>query len=677
MALGGIAAILLIFYASPQDETLSEKEKSEGFRALFDGKSLDGWEGNARPWSVQDGVLVGEVSKDKPLFQDAFLSWKQGPLSDFELRFRFRLAGGGRAGLLYRGRDLGNDRFGGYYYELGSGPGNLGRLGEEKGKRGQLAWIGEKVVWTDRKKVEGATAEKDALAAAEKAGDWNEGAVVAKKNRIQHFLNGLLLTEFADEDDASRILRGPLALQLRGGTPVKVEFKSIRLREPGTNLGLPYDPARHEHTPFQRNPEIMSLVSRRDLWVVWRDFETAKEKTWKAGVLGIGKEGNVPVVRKAFEVDLIHTLMGFAADEQGNFYVATGILEGSENFPKPPVHRSDIVVILKYSPQGKLLQKMDVQKEMQKADPNATIIQEPGSHGWSSSRLACGNGTLHIVFGVSWTNGHQGACAAQLDAVTGKVVKLGSVYCSHTMDQRLSWDGDTFLEMQMGDAFPRAFVVGKHFRTKGSASYELFNPKGGRQQHSFCGNIVATSHPQFGYLANFSVEKSPGENSYHELAVVRVRGKFEGLDANPGAKKYVDASLEPYTVAAEGGPRTSYVKWMTDAAKDRMHVVKPKLVRVDLDRFLMLWERCAGEPGERLQGRGYKGTFGMVIDSNLKVVQPEKQVSEVPLVTADDGIFWEGKAVFVSGNAKGKTLRLSLVDKNLNGETVELPAYRY
>ena len=30
-----------------------------GFRPLWDGKTLDGWEGDSRLWSVRDGAIVG------------------------------------------------------------------------------------------------------------------------------------------------------------------------------------------------------------------------------------------------------------------------------------------------------------------------------------------------------------------------------------------------------------------------------------------------------------------------------------------------------------------------------------------------------------------------------------------------------------------------------------------
>ena len=31
----------------------------DGFTSIFDGKTLDGWDGNPKLWSVQDGTITG------------------------------------------------------------------------------------------------------------------------------------------------------------------------------------------------------------------------------------------------------------------------------------------------------------------------------------------------------------------------------------------------------------------------------------------------------------------------------------------------------------------------------------------------------------------------------------------------------------------------------------------
>ena len=68
-------------------------EEPEGFVALFDGKSLDGWEGDQRIWSVRDGAITGQTTPEIRVRENNFLIWKD-EVEDFELRLKFRLEGG-------------------------------------------------------------------------------------------------------------------------------------------------------------------------------------------------------------------------------------------------------------------------------------------------------------------------------------------------------------------------------------------------------------------------------------------------------------------------------------------------------------------------------------------------------------------------------------------------------
>src|SRR5258708_462755 len=38
-----------------------------GFRTLFDGRTLSGWEGRPGYWSVEDGAIIGRTTKENPL----------------------------------------------------------------------------------------------------------------------------------------------------------------------------------------------------------------------------------------------------------------------------------------------------------------------------------------------------------------------------------------------------------------------------------------------------------------------------------------------------------------------------------------------------------------------------------------------------------------------------------
>ena len=49
-------------------------------QALFDGKTLDGWEGKTEFWSVRDGAITGQTTADNPTKGNTFLIWRGGEL---------------------------------------------------------------------------------------------------------------------------------------------------------------------------------------------------------------------------------------------------------------------------------------------------------------------------------------------------------------------------------------------------------------------------------------------------------------------------------------------------------------------------------------------------------------------------------------------------------------------
>ena len=62
------------------------------FEPLFDGATLAGWSGDARYWSVEDGVIVGRSTAEVPCKRNTFLV-HDGTFGDFELRFSYRILG--------------------------------------------------------------------------------------------------------------------------------------------------------------------------------------------------------------------------------------------------------------------------------------------------------------------------------------------------------------------------------------------------------------------------------------------------------------------------------------------------------------------------------------------------------------------------------------------------------
>ncbi|WP_255702657.1 family 16 glycoside hydrolase [Antarcticibacterium sp. 1MA-6-2] len=54
--------------------------RNNEFVKIFDGKSLNGWEGDSTYWSVENGNLVGQITPSTPLKENTFIIWKDGEL---------------------------------------------------------------------------------------------------------------------------------------------------------------------------------------------------------------------------------------------------------------------------------------------------------------------------------------------------------------------------------------------------------------------------------------------------------------------------------------------------------------------------------------------------------------------------------------------------------------------
>lgn len=238
----------LAFAADPPPQNAPAEPTD--MKSIFNGKDLTGWSGDAKLWTVKDGTIRGESTKENPCKSNTFLIYtssdnEPAQLKDFELRLSYRIHGG-NSGVQYRSKHLVNHKdnkwvASGYQAEIADLPGKDGFLYEEKGpgrggiqgKKSYLAWVGDKVeIGPDGvSKVTGSLGDHDAIAAACKKGEWNDYVIIAKGNHLQHFINGVQTIEVTDNDPTHRALSGILALQIHAGPPMVVEFKNLRLKK--------------------------------------------------------------------------------------------------------------------------------------------------------------------------------------------------------------------------------------------------------------------------------------------------------------------------------------------------------------------------------------------------------------------------------------------------------------
>jgi hypothetical protein len=233
LLLGSFAAVALVARAA-----------DSGFKNIFNGKDLTGWDGMKEFWTVRDGAITGQTTADRVLKANTFLVWKGGDVKNFELRAQFRLVGEKpNSGIQYRSKVLDAATYvvGGYQADIDTGR-YIGMLYEEKG-RGILMQPGQKVrigpaseeqpkKGKAKAKVEtlATVTPQEQLAAAFKPDGWNEIIIIAKGNHLQHFINGKLAADVTDTDDAKGSRAGVLALQLHQGPPMTVQFRNVQLK---------------------------------------------------------------------------------------------------------------------------------------------------------------------------------------------------------------------------------------------------------------------------------------------------------------------------------------------------------------------------------------------------------------------------------------------------------------
>jgi 3-keto-disaccharide hydrolase len=215
-------------------------EPQAGFKSIFDGKDLTGWDGNPALWSVKDGAITGATTAEAPIKVNTFLIWTNGSPGDFELRLKYRIVGNNpgnqaNSGIQYRSKVIDQSQWiaGGYQADIEAGNNYTGILYEERMSRGIMALRGEKVLWTadGKKQVTGKLGTAEEVQAVIKSGDWNDYRIVAKGNVLQHFINGKQSLEVVDETKDKAATSGIIGLQLHVGPPMTVQFKDIQLRE--------------------------------------------------------------------------------------------------------------------------------------------------------------------------------------------------------------------------------------------------------------------------------------------------------------------------------------------------------------------------------------------------------------------------------------------------------------
>ena len=256
-ALGSAIVLAAALEAAPQTQTSSpqtqgirraggvfpqaEPDDAEGFVAIFDGKSLAGWDGDTQFWRVENGEIVGETNAEKVVKQNNFLIWRGGTVRDFELKLEFRI-NGTNSGVQYRSTELpavGKWVLKGYQADLDFTQNYVGNVHDERGRapsggghvvlsrRGDIT----RVVDGPKYKVIGTIADATLLRGAMNVNGWNQYHIIARGPVMMQLINGQLMAIAIDEDAKHFAPEGLIGFQMHVGPPFKVQYRNVLLRK--------------------------------------------------------------------------------------------------------------------------------------------------------------------------------------------------------------------------------------------------------------------------------------------------------------------------------------------------------------------------------------------------------------------------------------------------------------
>jgi hypothetical protein len=250
MHLGLMLAVAMT--ASLGTSCVAQKKDKDGFVQIFDGKTLKGWDGDPTYWRVENGNLVGEITPTTLLKTNSFIIWRGGEPGDFEFKGEFNITSEGNSGINYRSDQLTDVPFAlrGYQADIDGKNRYTGQNYEER-KRTTLAYRGQKTtipaytgaatpeaVRANVKNnawgaltVTGSLGNSDSLKTKIKSEDWNTFRLVIKGNRLQHYINDVLMSEVIDEDTVNGKAKGLMGVQVHVGPPMKVQYRNLMLKQ--------------------------------------------------------------------------------------------------------------------------------------------------------------------------------------------------------------------------------------------------------------------------------------------------------------------------------------------------------------------------------------------------------------------------------------------------------------
>jgi hypothetical protein len=195
-----------------EDQAAPEKNDDEGFVALFDGKTFEGWKAseNKDSWKIVDGAFVCRGPRSH-----LFYVGKEAPFVNFHFKCEVMTRPKANAGIYFHTKyqDEGWPKFG-YEAQVNA-------------------------TQADPKKTGSLYAVKDVLEANHKDDEWYSEEVIVEGKRIQIKVNGKTVVDFTEEPDRKAGADFTRVLEKDGGTfafqahdpESEVHFRNVRVKK--------------------------------------------------------------------------------------------------------------------------------------------------------------------------------------------------------------------------------------------------------------------------------------------------------------------------------------------------------------------------------------------------------------------------------------------------------------
>lgn len=177
-------ALLAACTPAPKNNVLTEAEKAEGWKLLFDGKTLDGWrdyngDSLTAPWIVEDGCIRAKGSGSDAsgyIVTDTIYE-------NFELVWDWKIAKGGNSGMLYHVVE--NPKFKVPYV-----------TGPEYQLIDDFGFPEPLEDWQKTAADYAMHVPDTSKTIIKPAGEWNTSKIVFDNGHVEHWLNGEKVVEF-------------------------------------------------------------------------------------------------------------------------------------------------------------------------------------------------------------------------------------------------------------------------------------------------------------------------------------------------------------------------------------------------------------------------------------------------------------------------------------------------